>query len=83
MQYTSETFQSIKDGAEIDGHLIEDCGSAAKVFAQRLANRKGNQHRAIVDQVRCRKSSATYWVTIVAPDGVVEDKEYMVVTVED
>jgi len=83
MKYTSETFQSIKDGAEIEGWLVEDCGSAAKVFAQRLANRHGKRRRAIVNQDSYGASSAAYWVTIVALDGVVEAKEYMVVTLED
>jgi len=83
MQYTSEGFRPIKDGAEIEGWLIEDCGSAANVFAQRLANRKGKRRQAFVKPDSYGASSAGYWVTILAPGGVVDDTQYMVVTVED
>jgi len=83
MKYTSDSFKAIKDGAQVEGRLIEDCGSAAKVFAQRLANRHGKRRAAIVNPDSYGASSAGYWVTILAPGGVVDDTQYMVVTVED
>ena len=83
MKYTSEGFRSIQDGAQVEGWLIKDCGSAANVFAHRLANRHGKRRAALVNPDSYGSSSAGYWVTIVTLDGVVEDTQYMVVTLED
>jgi len=82
MRYKSEGFKTIKEGAEIGGEIIEDCGSAAKAFAQRLANRYGKRRVAIIKPDGWNANSADYYVTIFAPSGWVDATEYMVVTHE-
>ena len=82
MQYTSEGFRPIQDGAEIGDAYVDDCGDAAKVFARRLANRYSKRHQVMLNQDSFGDSRAAYWVTVVAPSGVVECTEHLVVTLD-
>ena len=85
MKYISKGFRTIKYGAKVDGEVIKSLGAAAVVFAKWRANRRGNACTVSLDTdspTSVSANGAVYSVIMLAPDGTVEDTEYLEVRLE-